>query len=43
MAVKMCNDLYKAGLTNGKLVLLYKSSFIANIAIKTASGTTRRH
>ena len=36
------NDLYEAGLTNDKLVLLHKSNQLANIAIKTASGTTRR-
>ena len=36
------NNLYETGLTNDKLVLLHKSNQLANIAIKTASGTTRR-
>ena len=36
------NDLYEAGLTNDKLVVIHKSNQLANIAIKTASGTTRR-
>ena len=36
------NDLYDTGLTNDKLVLIYNSNLIANIAIKTASGTTDR-
>ena len=36
------NDLYETGLTNDKLVLLYESNQIANIAIKTSSGETER-
>ena len=36
------NDLYDTGLKNDKLVLLHNSNMIANIAIKTASGTTDR-
>ena len=36
------NDLYETGLKNDKLVLLHNSNLTANIAIKTASGTTRR-
>ena len=36
------NDLYETGLTNDKLVLLYESNQIANIAVKTSSGQTER-
>jgi hypothetical protein len=36
------NDLYDTGLTNDKLVLIHNSNLIANIAIKTSSGTTDR-
>ena len=36
------NDLYDAGLKNDKLSLIHKSNMSANIAIKTASGTSER-
>ena len=36
------NDLYEAGLTNDKLVLLYETNKLAQIAIKTSSGITER-
>ena len=36
------NDLFEAGLTNDKLVLLYETNKLAQIAIKTSSGTTER-
>ena len=36
------NDLYDVGLKNDKLALIHKSNMSANIAIKTASGTSER-
>ena len=41
--LKECiNDLFEAGLTNDKLVLLYQSNLSARVAIKTTSGITER-
>ena len=41
-AKECLNDLYECGFTNDKLPLLYKENVDAQVAIKTASGITRR-
>ena len=43
LSISECiNDVYDAGLKNDKLSLIHKSNMSANIAIKTASGTSER-